>query len=197
MVRPRDGVAVVLAAGLLQGPGDLESHNQEENSHTRCLEGPWMAAWWENPCQEDLARREEWSRHFRTRGVVLGQRCVSTWLERRVCGESWWARQYLHLANHSSENPPLRALYPQAWPWLCESKLFRRYTDSTAPCLFWVLPFSQPTDSLRLLQNVFLQAQWHALLLFFSPSGLLCVMSCKVMIMMGVTVMMMVVANFT
>ena len=35
------------------------------------------------------------------------------------------------------------------------------------------------------------------IIIFFSPSGLLCVTSCKVMIMMGVTVMMMVAANFT
>ena len=90
--------------GFSEAPGIWSHSSQEENSHARCLEGPWMAVWWENPHQEELARREEWSRHPRTRGVVLSWRCVSTWLECRVCGESWWARQYLHFESHPSEN---------------------------------------------------------------------------------------------
>ena len=124
---PGTGWLLSWQPGFSEALGIWSHSSQEENSHARCLEGPWMAAWWENPCQKELTRREGWSRHPRTPGVVLGRRGVSTSLECRVCGESWWARPCLHFENHSSESPPLRALYPQVQPWLCQSKLFQRY----------------------------------------------------------------------
>lgn len=49
--------------------------------------------------------------HRRMWGVVLGCRCVSTYLEYRICGRSWWARQHFHFSNQtlfwklSSHNP--------------------------------------------------------------------------------------------
>lgn len=114
-------------------PMTLKTQHQRTEWCLKFLEGPGTKMWWENLCQEEMARREAWSSsHSKTQGWCWAiDVCPRHWCAGLAVGASGHSSVYTVQSRHSSANLPPITPCPQVWSKLHEPKKFRQYIDDS------------------------------------------------------------------